>query len=147
MARTTKVSVLVGLPPLVLALIALGRTMADCLAQVGLFSLAVLLVVTFFVVALWPSDTAILNRLIKDGKAVREEIIGRELDEAAANGVYKAWYERALKKIEARFPAYEDDFIVRDEPRPEGYSGQVTVIRLLVAKLGVLTEARKHQAG
>jgi hypothetical protein len=140
-ARSVKVTVLVALPTLVLGLFASGQASGWLM-----ITAAALGVLVWVGVALWASDEAVLDRLIKRGNAAREEIIDRGLDEGAATDVYEVWYAQTLRRLDARLGHYKDEFIVADEPQPEGYSGQVAVIRRLVAKLGVLTTARKGRS-
>jgi hypothetical protein len=85
----------------------------------------------------------LLDHLIRQGQAVRDEIVMEEQDEVAAGAAYIEWFRVVEAVFAERFPAYADELAVREDPQPHLYSGPVAVIRLLNAKLGVLGAVRE----
>lgn len=112
--------------------------------DIAFLCLAVVALAVLIVVCLWRSDAAVLDGLLRTSDEARQEIIDRGLDEAAASDVYDAWYGPALAKMVARFPAYEDDFRVVEDPAPDNWAAQMVVIRRLLAKRRALQEARRQ---
>jgi hypothetical protein len=96
---------------------------------------------------IWPfhalrSPAEILDEQMRLGHDARERLVRLGLSEKEARLEYVRWFIRTGTLLERYVPAIADEFTLAsaDETR---FSGQVLVVQLINAKLGVLKAARR----
>ena len=126
--------------------VAAGLGVERCVWYVMGGAAALLFIAAVYVWTTPPSaqgrEREVLDGLIRDGQAVRERIVQRELSDDDAREAGESWSQRVTPVLAEHFPAYVDAFrLARGDP--EHFSGQALAIRTINAKLDVLRRA--HQ--